>query len=56
MSLKEILDKVWNDHGVEDPLRKCRWKEYGTFIKSCHSHYRVAPIKVKGSLANSRRH
>jgi hypothetical protein len=52
MSLKEVLEKVWNNYGVADPLRKCKWKEYGEYIVTCHSHYRVAPIKVKGSLAN----
>jgi hypothetical protein len=56
MMLKEKLEQIWNRYAVADPLRICSWKEDGNHVIACHSHYRPATIKVKGSLANRNRH
>jgi len=46
-SLKTKMERVWEKHEIADPLRFCVWIDYGPYLKTKHSHYRVAPIKVK---------
>jgi len=47
--IKEVLDHVWDKHDIADPLRRCRWQRFGDYVKTTHSHYRPAPIKVRQS-------
>lgn len=50
------LENIWLNHGCYDALRIMHWKVVGNgAVMSNQRHYKVAKIKVKGSLATAKR-
>ncbi len=43
--LKLVLDKIWNEHGVTDALRKNRWELFTGYAKAVQAHYRPKSIR-----------
>jgi hypothetical protein len=55
MKLKAVLDRAWNEYGLADALRRCRWQRFDDYVKTVHSHYRPAKTKVRRSNHRKKR-